>query len=142
MSEDTRQLGIAVESLVQRGHLLLREEIELAKTEVAEKAMKLGQGSAVGIVAGFFALWALLMFLLGLASLITWAIGGAPFWGYFIVTLLLLVLAGIGALVAAKFVKAGGPPAPTKAIDEAKLIRQTVQSDDPVATVTQAKGSK
>jgi hypothetical protein len=141
VSDSTRELGIAVESLVQRGHTLLREEIELAKTEVAEKATKLGKGSAVGVVAGFFALWALLMLLLGLAELITWAIGGAPFWGYFIVALLLLLMAALGGLIASKLVKAGGPPSPTKAIDEAKLIRETVTSDDPVATVTRTRGT-
>ena len=136
MSEDTRELGMAIESLTQRAHTLLREEIELAKAEVTEKVTKLGQGAAVGIAAGLFAVWGLLIGLFGLASFITWLIGGAPFWGYLIVATGLFVLAGIAGLVAGRAIKAGGTPAPTQAIDEAKLIRATVQSEDPVATAT------
>jgi hypothetical protein len=134
MSQDTRNLGQTIESLTQRAHLLMREEIALLKAEVAEAASKVSKGAVVGIVAGFFAIWALLMMFFGLASLITWAIGGAPFWGYFIVMLLLLILAAVAGLVAARLVKSGAQK-PTMAIDEAKLIKETVQSDNPTATV-------
>jgi len=134
MSEDTRNLGQTVESLTQRAHLLVREEIELAKAELSEAVKKLGTGAVIGVAAGLFAIWAILMLFFGLASLITWAIGGAPFWGYFIVCFLLLALAGVAGLVAAKMMKAGSQK-PTMALDEARLIRETVQSEDPVSTV-------
>lgn len=134
MSEDTRKLGQAVDALVQRVPLLISEEIALAKAEVNEQAKKLGSGAVVGVAAGLFAVWALLMLFLGLASLITWAIGGAPFWGYFIVTALLLLLAGIAGAVAAKLMKSGSKK-PTLALEEARLIRETVKSEDPTARV-------
>lgn len=141
MSEDTRNLGQTIESLTQRFHLLLREEIELVKAEVGEAVTKVGSGAAVGIAAGLFVVWAVLMFLFGLASLITWAIGGAPFWGYFIVATLLLILAAVAGLVASRLVKSGAHK-PTMAIDEARLIRETVQSDNPAATIgTGSKGA-
>lgn len=74
------------------------------------------------------------MLFFGLASLITWAIGAAPFWGFFIVAFLLLALAAIAGLVASKMMKSGAQK-PTMAIDEAKLIRETVTSDNPASTV-------
>jgi len=134
MSEDTRNLGQTVESLTQRASLLVSEEIALIKAEVTEAATKLGTGAVIGIAAGLFAVWAILMLFFGLASLITWAIGAAPFWGFFIVSLLLLILAAVAGLVASKMMKAGAKK-PTMAIDEARLIKETVQSDNPAATV-------
>ena len=107
MSEDTRNLGQTVESLTQRASLLISEEIALAKAEVTEAATKLGRGAVIGIAAGLFAIWAILMLFFGLASLITWAIGAAPFWGFFIVAFLLLALAAIAGLVASKMMKSG-----------------------------------
>ena len=38
----------------------MREEIELAKTEIEIKARRLGVGAAIGAVAGFFILLALI----------------------------------------------------------------------------------
>ena len=38
----------------ERASLLVREEIELAKAEMAVKARKLATGAVVGIVAGVF----------------------------------------------------------------------------------------
>ncbi len=133
MSEDTRNLGQSVEAVSRRLQLLINENIALAKAEVAEKSAKLGKGAVIGIAAGFFALWGLLLLFMGLAVLISWAIGGAPFWGWLIVSLLLFALAAAAGLIAAKAVKAGAPPVPTMAIDEAKLIRDTVQSPTPAA---------
>lgn len=135
MSEDTRNLGQAIEALTQRAHLLFREEVELAKAEVTEAATKLGRGAIIGIAAGIFAIWAVLMLFFGLASLITWAIGAEPFWGYFIVATLLVILAAVAGMVAAKSMKSGSQVKPTMAIDEARLIRETVQSEDPMATI-------
>ncbi len=138
MSDDARKLGDSIESIVQRANLLISSEIELAKAEITEKVTKLGRGAVVAVAAGVFAIWALLMFFFGLASLITWAIGGAPFWGFFIVMALLLVLAALAGLFAYRSFKVGAPT-PQMAIDEARLIKETVQSDDPESTTASAK---
>ena len=52
----TASVGELVLDVSERVSILIREEIELAKTEVREKVTKLVQGSVVGIAAGVFAL--------------------------------------------------------------------------------------
>ncbi len=110
--------------------VLVREEIELAKTEVSEKVTKLIKGAVVGIAAGIFAVTALLFALHGFAWLSWYYI--VPdgkldyFWGYFIVASVLLLLGALAGFLAAKALKAGSPPTPQLAIEEAKKIRETV----------------
>ena len=69
-SARTRSLGELVFDVSERTSTLIREEIELAKTEVREKIQKLLQGSVVGIAAGVFVLMALAMFMHGIAWLL------------------------------------------------------------------------
>jgi len=42
---DTSDLGQAIQDVTDKASLLVREEIELAKTEMSEKASKLGKGA-------------------------------------------------------------------------------------------------
>jgi uncharacterized membrane protein YqjE len=117
---------------------LVREEVELAKAELRAKARKLITGVVAGAVAGVFALGALLLILHGLAWLAYWAIpfpNGQIFWGFFVVAALLLLIGAILGFVASRAIKKATPPAPTMAIDEAKRIRETVQSPRPQDTV-------
>src|SRR5687768_5009005 len=60
-SEKDRSVGELVLDVSERTSILIREEIELAKTEVTEKATELIKGSVVGIAAGVFVLVALAM---------------------------------------------------------------------------------
>lgn len=116
-------------SVTERTQHIVRDEIELAKAEVAQKAAALGRGAAVGIAAGVFVAVGALFFLHFLAYLLGQTIfDNNIFWGYLVVAVLLFVLAGIAGFLAYKFVKKGAPPVPTMAIDEAKLIRESVQS--------------
>ena len=55
----TSELGRAIQEVSDRATLLIREEIELAKAEMTEKVTKLLKGAVVGIVAGVFAVFAL-----------------------------------------------------------------------------------
>ena len=48
----------------------MREEIELAKAEVTEKATKLAKGAVVGVAAGVFLVTALFFVLVGCAWLL------------------------------------------------------------------------
>ena len=61
MADDhsTSELGRAVQEVSERASLLVREEIALAKAEMTEKVTKLLKGAVVGIVAGVFAVFAL-----------------------------------------------------------------------------------
>ncbi len=130
---DTSELGQAVQDVTERASLLIREEIELAKREVTEKVTKLIKGAVVGIVAGIFAVFGLI-YLLHAASWAIWdLIGGrSNFWlGFVIVAALLFLLGGLAGFVAARFLKRGSPPTPQMAIEEGKLIKETVTGSHP-----------
>lgn len=115
-------------NVTERTQHIVRDEIELAKAEVAQKVTSLGRGAAVGAAAGVFIAVGALFLLHAFAFLIGQEIfNGNIYWGYFVVAALLFLLAAVGGLLAYKFVKRGAPPVPTMAIDEAKLIRASVQ---------------
>jgi hypothetical protein len=130
-------IGHALTDVTQKVQLLVREEIELAKAEVTAKASKLGRGIAVGAAAGVFVLGALVLILHGLSWLAWYLIFPDEqfFWGFFLVAAVFLLIAAIAGFIAYRSVKAGTPPTPQLAIDEAKLIRETVTSSTPEATV-------
>jgi uncharacterized membrane protein YqjE len=132
-ADDLRQPTIAeaVQQVSERATLLVREEIELAKAEMAAKARKLATGAVVGIVAGVFFVTAL-FFLLNSAAWGAYLIfGGTAYWaGFLLVALALFVLGAIAGIVAYRAVRRGTPPAPTMAIDEAKKIRDTVTATE------------
>ena len=108
--------------------LLVREEIELAKVEVTQKASGLARGAgavAVGAVFGVFALiFGLLTLAWGLEAILN------NIWiGFGIVFVLLLALTGGAFMFAWRKLKVGAPT-PDMAIDEAKKIRATLESGD------------
>jgi len=129
----------AIADVSEKAQLLVREEIELAKAEVTAKARSLGVGVAVAAAAGVFVLGALIMILFGLAWLAWWAIpfpGETQyFWGFFTVAAVLLLLASVAGYAAFRAIKKGSPPAPNMAIEEAKLIKDTVTAEHPGGTV-------
>jgi Putative Actinobacterial Holin-X, holin superfamily III len=128
----------AIQEVSDRAQVLVREEIELAKAEVTEKLTVLIRGAVVGIVAGVFALVGLLFVLHGFAWLAYYLLPTATntvFWGYFLVAGVLFLLGGLGGFLAARAFKKGSPPTPQLAIDEAKLIQETVKSEHPEQTI-------
>jgi uncharacterized membrane protein YqjE len=134
-SEDSRSpqgIASAITEVSERASLLVREEIELAKTEISEKATRLAKGAVVGIVAGVFFFTALFFVLIGCAWLLYYElpIGNefTYFWGFFAMAVILIVLGIIAGILAAKAVKSGAPPTPDMAIEEARKIRETVSS--------------
>ena len=58
-------VGELVFEISDRATVLVREEIELAKTEVTEKVNRLLQGGVTALVAGVFVLAALVMIMHG-----------------------------------------------------------------------------
>jgi uncharacterized membrane protein YqjE len=134
----TQNIAQAIQEVSERASLLVREEIELAKAEVTEKVTKLVKGAVVGIAAGVFVLFGLFLLLDGFAWLAYWAIPfpeGTFFWGFFVVAAVLFLLGALAGYIAARALKSGSPPVPAMAIDEAKRIRETVQSSHPEQTV-------
>lgn len=126
----TQDLSQTVQDISERMSLLVREEIELAKAEVTDKVTKLLKGIVVGVAAGIFVITGMLFLLHGLAWLAWFALpvgNSAFFWGFFVVAGMLFVLGGIAGYLAARFLKAGQPPVPSMAIDEAQKIKRTLR---------------
>jgi uncharacterized membrane protein YgcG len=126
-----QNIATAITDVTERFTVLIHEEIELAKAEVAEKTTKLAKGAVVAAAAGVFLVTALFFVLIGLALLLYYVLPVGPFaffWGFFAMALILVVLGAIAGLVAAKVVKKGAPPVPTMAIDEARKIRESVSA--------------
>jgi uncharacterized membrane protein YqjE len=125
-------LGEAMQEVADKVTLLVREEIELAKAEVTEKVTSLVKGIVIGLAGAVFAFFGLFVLLEGFSWLAFWAIpfpSDQIFWGFFIVAGLLYLLGGLAGYLAARAVKAGSPPKPDMAIEEAKRIRETVKGD-------------
>jgi Putative Actinobacterial Holin-X, holin superfamily III len=128
----------AINEVSDKAQLLVREEIELAKAEVTEKLTTIARGAAIGIAAGVFVIAGLVLFLHGLSWLAYWLLPVptyAYFWGFFLIAGILFVLGGIAGYLASRWLKSVQSPAPEMAIEEAKLIRETVKSSDPETTI-------
>ena len=125
----THDLAQTVQDISERVSLLVHEEIELAKAEVAGKINKLLRGIVIGLAAGIFVIVGLLFLLHGAAWLAWYALpvgSGSFFWGFFVVAGLLFLMGGISGYLAAKFFKDSTPPVPEMAIDEAGKIKRTL----------------
>ncbi|MBV8170552.1 MAG: phage holin family protein [Candidatus Eremiobacteraeota bacterium] len=114
-----RPLGELVPLLASQIAMLVRQEIELARTELAEKARIAGVGagliSGAGLV-GFAALAALTAtFILALV-----AAGVAAWLAALIVTVVYGVIAGVLALRGREQLKRVAPPVPEQTIDSLK----------------------
>ena len=133
----TQNIAQAIQEVSERVSLLVHEEIELAKAEVTEKVTKLIKGAVVGIAAGIFLVFGLIYLLHGFAWLAWYELfpNEQFFWGFFVVAAVLFLVGALAGYIAARAVKSGSPPTPQLAIDEAKLIKETVQSKHPERTI-------
>ncbi len=127
---DERTVGELVLDISEQASTLVREEIELAKAEVSEKFNKILAGSVAGIAAGVFVLMALAMLMHGIAWLLNDLFFENHVWIGFMVEALfwLLVAAGAG-LFAWRSMKAGAPPTPDMAIEEAKAAKEQFEAE-------------
>jgi uncharacterized membrane protein YqjE len=125
-----KNLGEIVSEVSEKASLLVRQEIDLAKAEVSEKVSKLARGAGIGVAAGVFAFFGIVMFFEALAwflnDLFNW---DHTIWaGFAVVTVGLFLLAILAGLLAARLFKKGAPPTPDLAIEEAKLVRQQFEA--------------
>ena len=121
------KIGETINEITERATLIIREELELARVEVEVKIKNLVRGAVIAGAAGFFVLMGMTLFLHGLAWIFYINVFVDPFWGFLIVAGSLFLLGGLAGWLAAKLFKKGAPPTPQMAIDEAKLIRETVE---------------
>ncbi|HEX5909631.1 MAG TPA: phage holin family protein [Thermoleophilaceae bacterium] len=130
-----KSVGEIVSEVSEKASLLVREEIALAKAEVAGKVKTLGKGAGVAAAAGVFLFFAFIFFLEALAWFFNDLLNvvTAIWLGFLIVFLILVALAVIAGLLAKKWLSSG-PPTPDMAIEEAKATRdqfehQTIERD-------------
>lgn len=123
-----RSLGEIVAEVSEKASLLVREEVELAKAEVAGKVRDLGRGAVVGTVGAIFLVFSLIYFFFGLAFFFNDLLDFEQVWlGFGIVCFILLVLGGLAAWLALRLLKSGAPPVPEMAIEEARLTREALE---------------
>jgi hypothetical protein len=124
-----KPLGDLVNDVSSKASLLIREEIELAKAEISEKATSLAKGSGVAIAAGIFVVFALIYFF----EAVAWffndlfdTVNTSPWIGFIIVFGFLMILAAIAGFIGVRWIKRGAPPTPDLAIEEAKRTRAEI----------------
>jgi len=122
-SPEDMSVGELVFEVSDRASVLIREEIELAKTEVTEKFNRLLRGSIAGLAAGIFVLLALLLIMHGVAWLLNDLVFNNFWAGFFVEAALFLLVGAAAGLFAWRSFKRGAPPTPDMAIEEAKEIK-------------------
>jgi uncharacterized membrane protein YqjE len=127
--QDERSVSELVFDVAEKSSSLVREEIELAKTEISEKVGKILRGSVVGVAAGVFAFLALILVMEGIAWLLAEEVFDGNAWpGFFVEAAVFLLVAAAAGFIAYRSVQAGAPPVPEQAIAEAKLTKETLES--------------
>jgi hypothetical protein len=115
---DGRSTAELVKDLARQASLLVRQEIQLAKTEVTEKGKRAGVGTAAlaaAAVAGLLALGTLTAFLVLALD------GVMPAWTAALVVTLAWAAVGVGlALYGRDKLREAGPPVPEKTIETLK----------------------
>jgi xanthine/uracil permease len=91
-SKDDRSLGELFADLARESSTLLRQEVQLAKTELSQKASQLGKDAASVAVGGLVAYAGLLAIIAAL--IIGLAAAGLPWWAAALVVG--IIVAGIG----------------------------------------------
>jgi uncharacterized membrane protein YqjE len=129
-SSEDKALGELVIDVSERTSTLIREEIELAKAEVSDKIGKLLRGSVVGIAAGVFAFFALILIMEGFAWLLNEEVFENAWAGFFVEAAVFLLVAAGAGYFAYRSVRAGAPPVPEQAIEEAKLIKTAIEGEE------------
>ena len=125
-------LATAVTEVSERVTVLIREEIELAKAEVTVKVKSLTRGVVWFAIAGVLGFFGVIFIPVTIAWLLDdFLVSGAGgLWdGFAIVMGAFLAGAGLCVFLGIRKIKAGGSPAPTMAIEEAKKIRETVSAN-------------
>jgi membrane protein len=121
-----QSVGAAAREVAEHASALARLELELAQLELKRKAGALGAGVVLAVAAALLALYGVgFLFATVAAAFATFL----PTWlALLIVTALLLVAAGVAALIARSQIRRGTPPVPEQAIEEAKLTTEAIKS--------------
>ena len=117
-------VGAAVKQVTEHAKALVGLEVELAKLELKQKVAAFGLGVGLLVGAALFGALALgFLFATAAAALATFL---STWLALLVVTVFLLLLAGVLALVGLKKLK---PPVPQQAIREAKLTTAALKGN-------------
>ena len=121
-----RSLGELVQDLSRQTSTLIRQEMRLAQAELAEKGRHAGRGAGMFGGAGLVALYGVgalvAAAILGLSTVLDAWIAAAA------VGAVLLVIAGVLALIGKNELDEAGPPKPEQAIDSVQRDIDTVKA--------------
>lgn len=124
---EARGVGGAAKQVADHAKALVGLEVELAGLELKRKLGALGLGIGLAVGAAVFGLLALgFLFATAAAALATFL---STWLALLIVTVFLLLLAGLLGLLGRKRIQRGTPPVPEQAIAEAKLTTEALKSN-------------
>jgi hypothetical protein len=129
MAERTKTNGVgwAAREVVDRARSIARLEIELALLEVKRKLVRIAVGVGLGAGAAVVALFALGFLAAGGAAGLALVV---PVWAALLIVGGALLAATLAlALLALRSLKAGTPPLPEEAIEEARRTTEALRSD-------------
>jgi len=118
-------IGDLVSSVTTDLSRLVRDELRLAQAEVTDKAKKAGVGVGAFGAAGVLALFAFGVLLA--AAVLALALVLPGWLAALIVGVVLLLVAGVAALVGKKKVSEAAPPVPTRAVESVKTDVQEIK---------------
>jgi uncharacterized membrane protein YqjE len=120
-------LGTTVKNVSERASSLVRLELELAALELKRKASSLAIGIGLAVGAAVLLVFAVGF---GLATIAAGIATALPWWAsLLIVTVGILLVAGLLGLFGVQAIKKGTPPVPEQALTEAKLTTEALKGN-------------
>lgn len=120
-------LGATVKSVSERASSLVRLELELAALEVKRKIASLGIGIGLALAAAVLLVFALGF---GLATIAAGIATAVAWWlALLIVTIGIVLVAGLLGWLGMRSIQKGTPPVPEQAIEEAKLTTEALKGN-------------
>lgn len=117
----------ATREVVERARSVAQLQVELALQEIKRKLAKIGLGLGLAVGAAMVAFYAIGFFFAAAAAGLATAI---PLWAsLLIVGAVLIMITALLLALAIRSFKAGAPPVPKQAIEEAKVTTETVRSN-------------
>jgi len=124
---ETPGLGTTVKSVSERASSLVRLELELAALELKRKVSSLAVGIGLALTAAVLLVFALGF---GLATIAAGIATAVAWWiALLIVTVGIVLVAGLLGFLGMRSIKKGTPPVPEQAIEEAKLTTEALKGN-------------
>ncbi|MCU0312454.1 MAG: phage holin family protein [Solirubrobacteraceae bacterium] len=119
----------AIQRVTASTQNLVRDQMDLAKLEVQQKATVFGRGAAIAAAAATFVIGALIAILIGFGWLLWYLIFPDQmfFWGFFLEAVILLVLGALAGFLAYKAFQKAQSPVPDQALAAARETQATIQ---------------